>query len=186
MGGRIDKPPLPAAPQVVQAPASVRQLWYPQRSVRGYPFERFLFGGKSPEQTHVTVWSGYPHSPHPAFSYCCKRRNMRAARTFNTSRRPTASLSATVHAQVLGQRAACPLVWVGNFHYGVAEILFNRDDLLISSAKYGCSAHVARTPRHRWAIIITIIVASGMEVAQCAILEIQFIGSAVLWLLRFL
>jgi hypothetical protein len=105
-------------PPVVQAPTSVRQLWYPQRSVRGYPFERFLFGGKSPEQTHVTVWSGYPHSPHSAFSYCCKHRNMRAARTFNTSRRPTASLSATVHAQVLGQRAACPQVWVGNFHYG--------------------------------------------------------------------
>jgi hypothetical protein len=38
---------------------------------------------------------------------------------------------------------------------------------------------------HRWAIIV-IIVASGMEVAQWAILEIQFIGSAVLWLPQFL
>src|SRR5215469_6984529 len=44
---------------------------YPQRSVRGYPIARTLFGRKSAEQTDGSIWCGYLHSPHPALSYYC-------------------------------------------------------------------------------------------------------------------
>jgi hypothetical protein len=54
------------------------------------PLARTLFGSKSAETTHGTIWLLYLHSPHAAFSNG-RHRKMRAARTLDMSRRPTKS-----------------------------------------------------------------------------------------------
>jgi hypothetical protein len=64
--------------------------------MHGDPLARTLFGGKSAETTHGTIWLLYLHSPHAAFSNG-RHRKMRAARTLDTSRPPTLSPSQAVH-----------------------------------------------------------------------------------------
>ena len=56
--------------------------------MHGDPLARTLFGSKSAETTHGTIWLLYLHSPHAAFSNG-RHRKMRAARTLDMSRRPT-------------------------------------------------------------------------------------------------
>jgi hypothetical protein len=82
--------------------------------VRGDPLERTLFGSKSAETTHGTIWQHYLHSPHTAFSNG-RHPKMRAARTLYSSRRPTTSPPGAVHPPPLplGQRRLPTLAQCG-------------------------------------------------------------------------
>jgi hypothetical protein len=95
--------------------------------MRDDPLARTLFGSKSAETTHGTIWLHYLHSPPAAFSNG-RHRKMRAARTLDMSRRPTTSPSQAAHHPPLPKRQRADLrpasgYMASHLHSAVGESL---------------------------------------------------------------